>query len=841
MHKHISRGSRRAAIVAGNGALLATSVASILATGNVAMAAAAPAILEEIIVTAERRVTTEQTTAISMNVVSGDELAASRTQTVADLQATTPNVTINTPGPWNSLNIRGVGNSAIQPTITTGVAVMMDGLLNAETITLSNGFLDVGTIEILRGPQGTFIGASSTGGAIRVNSVKPDLSGKVSGYLEGLVAEQNNFKVTGAANLPVSDTFAARIAFNQEKRDSYFYSKGSTLAVPPANPLVSQGGVEDMNARVTLLWAPNDSFEATWRSEVNRSDNNGTPYQPNPRTFTNTLGVQTHSRFWNYDAPLDPTHAADTVSIDARDTRNRLDIERHSLEMNYKFGSGLTLRSLTGFVHNYNRYIEDFDGSFANALKSNVSVGPDNNYTSQEFNLISPDGPFNWIVGTNWFYRHTPVLVANETFNTGGTACGISSVDGSFLPCQPQFPTGPDAVPALLFVNSSTVARALGFFGQINWKFVDNLELTAGVRMNYDRNFGTGDGDFKPAGVQVVIPLAAGIVPGTRDCSPSVQASSLLGQFGSGTYSCLFIGGPTQYEENTPTWKLGLNWTPGDSQLLYAFWSRGYKSGGVDNQGQFERELVDDYELGWKGTVANGRVQLSIGGFYMDYQDMQQAAFRATAGSASAGNTVYNVGDSTIKGFEAELNAKLGGLGIQANVGYTDSKTGSVRVIDRTAALDSDVRVPGTSQDLRQCNPGEVQTTPRTTCVDWTPYYRSLEGAPNIYSPELAYGLTLSYELMAGNGTWTPRVSFSHTDRQDTNLIKREDYWAIPARNLANVSLTYTVNEWLAQLYCNNCADKTYIASVAGGGGSTPDTVIYGNPRNIGLRVRRSF
>jgi outer membrane receptor protein involved in Fe transport len=125
--------------------------------------------------------------------------------------------------------------------------------------------------------------------------------------------------------------------------------------------------------------------------------------------------------------------------------------------------------------------------------------------------------------------------------------------------------------------------------------------------------------------------------------------------------------------------------------------------------------------------------------------------------------------------------------------------------------------------------------------VDWTPYYRSIEGAPNIYSPELAYSMTLSYDFLAGNGTWIPRVNYSHTDEQDTNLIKREAFFSIPERDLLNVSLTYTQNDWLVQLYCNNCADKTYIGSVAGGGGSTPDAVIYGNPRNMGVRLRKTF
>ncbi len=289
--------------------VLAAAIASVLLPIAQRANAQAEGALEEIIVTAERRSTTEQTTAISMNVLSADDLANTQTKNIADLQNSTPNVTINNPGGFNSINIRGIGNSAIQPSISVGVAVFQDGLLNAETITLSNQFLDLGTVEVLRGPQGTFVGGSSTGGAIRLNSVKPVVGGDVSGFVEGLVGSSSDTKITGAVNLPISDTFAARLAFNQEKRNSYFYSRGTLISRDPTQSRQRQGSVNDQGGRISLLWAPSDKWEFIWRSEFNRSDNEGSPVQPNPRTFTlgaaagPLAGTQAHSRYWNYDGP----------------------------------------------------------------------------------------------------------------------------------------------------------------------------------------------------------------------------------------------------------------------------------------------------------------------------------------------------------------------------------------------------------------------------------------------------------------------------------------------------------------------------------------------------------
>jgi iron complex outermembrane recepter protein len=814
-------GSNRIAVRVGRASAVALAVAGCLQIASAAEPAADTK-LEEIVVTAERRETTESTTAISMNVLSSEDLASTRTQNIADLQQTTPNVTINQPGgPFNSINIRGIGNSAIQPSITTGVAVFQDGMLAAETITLSGAFLDLANAEVLRGPQGTFIGASSTGGAILMNSVTPDFKG-VSGYVDGVIGSRSDTKFTGAVNLPMSDTFAARVAFNAEKRKGWFRNQGTVTALQPSHPFSSPGQVNDLNARVTLLWKPSEHFEALWRSETNQSDNGAGAYKPNPRTFTNSLGAQTHSRYWNYDVP---GHDPRTLYQNIYETKSVGIVNRHSLELKYTLSNDIVLRSLTGFVHNENQYIEDQDGSIANASLIRNDVGPENNYYSQEFNLISPTGGrVDWILGSSFFYRATPVNLVIEE-NT----CGISPADGSSTACVPQFNGN---VPGLTLVNSLTTTRTAGLFGQVNYKLTDALKASVGVRMNFDRNFSTGE-DGRTDSVIVVIPAPPGVVPGFNACLPQVTALNQLAQSAPGSYSCLRIGGRQQYQANTPTWKLGLEYRPNDKQFAYLFWSHGYKSGGVDNQGQFDAEKVDDYELGWKGTFADGHAQLNLGGFWMNYQNMQQSAFRASA--VTAGNTVYNIGSSTIKGVEVEFNAKLGGFGLNASAGYTQSQLGAIRLIDRAAAPNSAVRAPGSNQDLAQCTGAAVYPT----CADWTPYYKTLSGQSNIYSPKLSYTANVDYEFVLSNGaTLTPKLNFSHTDAQDTNLIRREEYYSIPKRDLMNLSLTYKLNEWLVQAYCNNCSDKTYIASVQGTG---TDNVIYGAPRNFGLRARRSF
>ncbi|MEQ1581977.1 MAG: TonB-dependent receptor [Steroidobacteraceae bacterium] len=839
--------------------LLASAVAAVLLPQ--AYAYAQGGALEEIIVTAERRATTENTTAISMNVLSAEDLASTQTKNIADLQASTPNVTINNPGGFNSINIRGIGNSAIQPSIQVGVAVLQDGLLNAETITLGNQFLDLGTVEVLRGPQGTFIGTSSTGGAIRLNSVKPSLTDGTKGFVEGVIGTYSDAKVTGAVNLPISDTWAARLAFGTEHRNSYFQSAGTVTGPVPTQGWNRQGSVNDQNARISLLWAPNDNLEAIWRTEWNRSDNEGSPVQPNPRTFTAANGQQVHSRYWNNDAPADPNHDPSVLSINSRESQFLGTIERHSLEVNYKFDNDITFRSQTGFQHSENAYNEDGDGSFANASMVRNDVGPDNNYYSQEFNLISPEGPLNWVVGASWFYRHTPVNQIAETYT-----CGINPVNGVFTACPTEFfmnigpgVTGP-TLPNITVTNALTTVRTGGVFGQVNWKFTDTLELTAGLRYNVDRNYSTGR--YNGSGTRrILIGTAAlpagGNVPAgatlngaaafrgncTADITAVPRYSGLIDYSQS---TCIDIGGrPPAWKDETPTWKVGLNWNPDDNNFLYVFYARGYKSGGSQTAQPFVGEQVDDYEAGWKGTFMDGRANLSLGAFYNDYQDIQQQVFLATTNNA--GNAVVNVGKATIQGVEAEFNMKLAGFGIQANAGWVDSELGSISAIDRTLVPDALVRAGGAGADLVQCAAGVTPVivggvlAAGSTCADYSPYYIGVSGLTNIYSPELSWGITLDYEFLVGDATLTPRVSFSHTDAQDVNLIRREEFWQIPKRELTNASVTYAKGDWTAQAFVNNVTDKTYIAAIGTGGGLDNNSVVYGAPRTIGIRVRKAF
>ncbi len=160
-------------------------------------------------------------------------------------------------------------------------------------------------------------------------------------------------------------------------------------------------------------------------------------------------------------------------------------------------------------------------------------VGPDNNYYSQEFNLISADGPFNWIVGANWFYRETLPSGTIETYT-----CGINPATGIFTACPPEFT---NQLPALTIAGSVANASAGAVFGQVNWKFVENLEVTVGARYNVDKNSTLGRDT--PGGVVPVV-LNGGPSPG--NCPADIRGIPRYSQVNWATTSCLAAGAAVQ-------------------------------------------------------------------------------------------------------------------------------------------------------------------------------------------------------------------------------------------------------------------------------------------------------
>jgi iron complex outermembrane receptor protein len=748
--------------------------------------------LEEVVVTAERRSEDPQTTAIALTALSGTDLAQTHQEGIADLQTSTPALSVNTAGQYYSINIRGIGNAAVNPAITPGIAVIRDGLFQAETIMLSEPFYDIRDVEVLRGPQGTFVGQSSTGGAVLINSADPNFTG-VNGFVEGLLGNYSDTKLTGAVNLPVSDTFAARIAFNVEHRGSFYKDLGTDKTFIQGAPLTDPGHLDDRNMRVSLLWKPTEDFQALLKVENNHHDTGGTVGQPNQNTFISyndpTTGAPlatpavVHSPYYAYS-----THIPFVLNFDQTDVNSTEVNEHYGLELKYTLPDGIILRSQSGFQHDDIREINDGDGSSVSALYDYHVIGPDNNYYSQEFNLISPStGKLTWIAGGSWFYRNTPVN--DNAYLSNGTGSGpFPAPAASYLQQQ-------------LTINAAQ--RTMGVFGQASYQLLDPLKLVVGARENWDANFNGGEIQIYPGAGTTAVPYGT---PG------------------------IFVPLTGWWKDSVPTWKVDLDYTPLPGQFFYGFVTRGYKSGGV-NAGSpvgFNPEHVTNYELGWKNTMLDGHFKTDLDLYYINLDDLQQPITL----QATGGGGVTNVGASTIKGFEAEMEAHLAGFNAMVSLDYNDTALGPVSLI-------ATYRLPGGSgNNLPQCPAANIVGTSCNLAgyFNYNPYIVNLSGGANPFSPKVTVDVVVDYGLrLTDSLTLRPRVTYNHVDKQYASVFQNDNYFLMNARNLYGANLNLEAGSWNLQGYVTNLTNETYVSAYNG------NFEYYGNPRQFGVMVDRKF
>jgi iron complex outermembrane recepter protein len=745
--------------------------------------------LEEVIVTAQRRATDVLGTALSIAVTSGEELSANQQNTVADLQATTPNLQVNTLGLYNSVNIRGIGNSNIAPQIQPGVAVFLDGLLSAETLFIGSPFFDIGDVEVLRGPQGTLVSAASTGGSVQINSRNPDFNG-IGGYVEGQLGNYSEQRVNGAVNLPISDTWAMRVAFNAERRGSFYRDLGSQLTPQPSKSLNDPGQVQDTNFRVGMLYKPSERFNALLKVEADYSDPGGTAAQPNPATFhvapgqscpnpNDGAGPLCHSPFYQYG-----TKVPFLLNYDVTNLFNKQRAVRAGLDLHYTLDSGLVIRSLTGYSTLDARLSEDDDASSAVAVPTDYQeIGPGDKYVSEDVTLQSPDsGKVTWIVGAEMFYRNTPVHVSTTSFpNFPGP--GPTQLVQLYVP-----------LPGNTLDNGGSTNRNQGLFGNFDWNITDKLQFDLGLRGNWDENFSRGYVNVRINGNTVAnVPPAA------------------------------------DYTANTVTGKVGFNWKPSATDFLYAFFARGYKPGGAQSGGQFQMEHVNDFELGWKGRLLDDHLRLQVGGYYTDYQSMQIQGYSTTRGAAAIQNLI---GGTRIYGVEFSGQGRVGELGVHLDLAYLHSSLGEAPALVESFAL------PLSAANKAQCASGQS-----TGCFDYTPYQVTVSGEQNAYSPPFTASLGLDYAFHVASGELRPGVRYSHTDKQYAGLFQADSFLELGTRDLVSLTVTYETKDWTTEAYCNNCSSVTYASGLGflHGGGTAGQDIFYGAPRQIGVRFRRNF
>jgi iron complex outermembrane receptor protein len=783
------------------GATQGSSIAETSAASAGQSSSAADA-LQEVVVSAERRTLNALTTPISIQTISGDDLESQHLGVVADLQNVVPSLQVNTQGQNNFLNIRGVGSTAFEPTLVSGVGVFKDGFYMPSTFQLQDPFFDLANTQVLRGPQGTFAGFASMGGELDINSASPNFQG-TNGYIEGAFGNYTDQKVDGAVNIPVSDTLAMRLAFFEETRGSFYRDNGAIVTSGASKPVLDPGSIDTHAFRLGTLWKPTDKFQALFKFEFNSTSNQGIASEPNQSVFilppaavpngcpTSTTptgrepagpGGTCHSPYYAYS-----THIPFAINISDLTLKDTFRDYVATLELRYTLPDDVVLRSLTGFWQDTGTTL----GSLSNdSFNAGYSVGylPSEDHYQQEFDLISPaTGKLQWVAGAVGFYRNAPGIVSQT----------------EYFP-----PPASMTTPEYININEQTVFRSGGVFANIDYQLTNSLQFQIGARQSWDNNsvYGTPPGPF----VEVALPGTAAFLKACQRINPPAG------------YGCVPVIEQGSLQDKVPTGKVGLNWTPLEGQFLYAFYARGYQPGGYQGTSTFKPAYVNDYEMGWKTTDFNRHLQASIGGFWMTYFNMQEPLTDLVTGQADD----VNLAPSTIKGIEVTATGRVGGFSVNFSGSYTRSKLGSSPPAIAAYAL------PPGAANFGQCGYPQY---PAGACTNFKPYYVALSGEQNPYTPEFQGTLDAQYAFTVDKGSITPRVSYSYTASQYSSLFENSPYYYMGPRHIFNAFLSYQIGQLNVQAYGTNLTNEVYLS------GQNASNVFYGAPRQFGISIRRDF
>jgi len=399
--------------------------------------------VEVITVKSERRIKRLQDIPSSMTALSADDLEAKAVTRLDDLAFASPGLTITDAGVTQSVNIRGIGLSSGDPDVTNGVGTYIDGLFQPPIVSTLD-FYDVEYIQVLRGPQGTFAGANSTGGAILVDSKRPELDGDLGGFTTLNSGNYGAYGLKAALHLPVSDQFAARIAVNYKQRDSFYDSVGTADT--------NAGSLDEKSVRIGLLWEPIESLNFYLKYETTDKDSGGYAYRP--IAGTEYAADRTDSiRKISFNSPTGNEESADTLLLD----------------INYEFENGIALKWVAGDQSKNIVNLYDYDAStLGDAVRTQI-VGEEQ--ISHEFNIVSPaSDKFEWVVGA--YYQKNEVTV---------------DIDNG------PFPTEID-------IQNEKITK--GLFGQIGYYLTDDLQLEVGVRkITFDAGVADGSGVIVGRGI----------------------------------------------------------------------------------------------------------------------------------------------------------------------------------------------------------------------------------------------------------------------------------------------------------------------------------------------------
>ncbi|MBL8630402.1 MAG: TonB-dependent receptor [Rhodospirillaceae bacterium] len=590
-----------------NRAVLFCSAATTVATTLVPLAAygqGAPAVLEEIVVTAMRREENLNTVPVSITAIDGKTLETLNIGSTEGLSQFTPSLHIYAEAVGSEkYTIRGIGRTSEDLSADPGVAIFLNEVYIPRQSAANLALYDTQRIEVLRGPQGTLYGKNATAGAINVITRQP--TEELSGYGEIAGGSFGRVTLKGAVSGPfVEDKAYGRIAFMTDDRDGLYRN------------LTTGQRANDINVRAvrgTLKFTPSDALTIGMIGDWAKSKQNGVL-----KSIISDVPGLRYIFFTNnpVTGALRPGVTPPTQETDVRTARSAINgrqgIETYGGTLNVKYATeSFDIISVTG-ARSEESYSQEDNGR-AREITSYGTTAEDTWSGSQEIRLVStaPNEPgsenrLSWTLGAYAFHE--------EGTKQADTYRNIAPFSG------------------IAFFTQSINTDAVAAFGEMKYRILDNVSLTGGLRYTSEQK------KFNVVGVATRI--------------PGIAATGMITPFITANFT---TSAQKRWDRVSPRGVLDIQLA--EDIIVYASVAKGFKSGGFQGQPpapparEFSPEDVVNYEVGFKGEMLDRRLRLNASVFNSDYKNLQLQTFDIN------GAPTTSTASAKSKGIELEIAA----------------------------------------------------------------------------------------------------------------------------------------------------------------------------------------
>lgn len=579
-------------------------------------------VLDDVIVSAQRRDEDLQDVPLAVTALTQDQIETRGVQRLDDLSALAPGLQISKT-PANStiaqVSIRGI--TQINPAIywDTAVGIYVDGVYIGKSQGSIFDVVDLTRVEVLRGPQGTLYGRNTLAGAINLITQKP--SGEFGGSASAEAGNFGAFVAKASLDLPQMGIARVSIGARHESRDGWIDTTDSS-------PLDSFNDRDKLGLRLAADFDLTGALVASYRfdrSDLDQSNNYLQLYRIDGGGTITTL------------YPDLPTYVSrereERADVDSQ-SFERSKVTGHSITLDWQLDDANRIRSISGYRDLSWDDSLDLDGS-PNTVAFTQRY-TDYDQFSQDLHWVGESGDWNYVIGAYYFH------------------------DDGFTNNPQRF------LDDLILFDSryGTATDAIAGYGQLDWRPIDKLNLTAGLR--YTRE----DKELERVlGCNSLVTMCPVLPPQQYDY-----------RIPEGTRA------KATFSDTTPL--LALAWTFNQTLNTYIRYAEGFKSGGFNGEFSdteassqanieetrrpFKPEKQKSLELGLKSTLLEGRAQLNLAVYQSDTQDLQQSIF---LGSGAAATVVRNAGEATIRGVEVEGTMVLvPGTRLGANYAWLDTE-----------------------------------------------------------------------------------------------------------------------------------------------------------------------